>query len=146
MGYFIVKTIEYDNQLIVVAKSGLEKALFIEHSIHDKLLRRLCEIAMLLKVGIYAISERYQVNRIKCQITPSKNLTRKNRLLDELVEGTTIPHLRNRYKLHGKAYISLIKLLKWLNERRLLEKYGNYVKTKRPLRLEEKIEILLKVF
>ena len=146
MGYFITKVIEYNSQLLVVAKSGLEKALFIETDVYDEPLRKLCEISTLLKIKIYTVNDKYQINEIKCHITPSKDLIRKNKMLDELAEGSTIHHLKGKYNLHGRAYINLVRLFKWLNERKLIEKHGNFVKTKRPLRLEERIEILLKVF
>lgn len=146
IGYHVTKVIEYRGNTIVIARSGLEKMIFIEQDIDNSVLRKLCEIALPLKVKIYTLNEKYQVASIECSnVKPTRDIIRKIRLLDELAEGTTIPHLKSRYKYCGRAYIDLVKLINWLKSRKLLEQSGQTVKTKRPLTLDEKVEILLKI-
>lgn len=146
IGYYVTKVIEYRGNVIAIVRRGLEKMIFIEQDTDSSTLRKLCEIALPLRIKIYTLNEKYQVVNIECSnVKPTKDIIRKIKLLDELAEGATIPHLKSRYKYCGRAYINIIKLINWLKSRKLLEQSGQTVKTKRPLTLEEKVEILLKI-
>lgn len=142
MGYYITRVIEYKGKRIPIAKYGLEKAIFVE-TVNDEIIEKICKVATPLGVKVYTINNKYQLESVKCSYEPTRQILRRVRLFDELVEGTTIPRLKRRYGFQGGGYINLVKLLTCLRSWNLLIQSGQFVKIKRPLTLEEKIELLL---